>query len=157
MPRDVEIYGLASLDQLSRALRSAGVEGKGLRREIVSSLNAETKETRKEMRAAILPALPQSGGLAADVQRSTRITTSVATGGNPGVRIKARGKRSIRRMNRTGTFRRPVFGRREVWVSQFQPGLANFLERPFVQSRPELQQAVLAAITRARAKIYRSI
>lgn len=158
MPKDVEVVGLESLARLSRALRDAGEQGKGLKRELTSNLNRETKQTRADMRKAVSPALPQRGGLAKDVLRSTRFTTSVATGRDPGVRIKARGKRSIRRMNRTGSFRHPVFGKRDTWVTQKATvRLKNFLDRPFEKSKPELQQAVLRAVTKTRAKIDRSI
>jgi hypothetical protein len=158
MAGDIEVVGLESLARLSRAMREAGEQGKGLKRELRSGLTRETKQTRADMRKAIAPALPQSGGLAADVQRSTRFTSSVSLGANPSVRIKARSKRSIRRMNLRGSFRHPVFGRRDTWVTQIAgPPAPGFLDKPFQQSRPALQRAVLSAITRARANIYRSI
>lgn len=153
MPSDLEIIGLDNLAHLSRALRAAGGAGKGLRRELNSGINRETKQTRKEMRAAIVPGLPQSGGLAADVLRSTRFTTSTTSSG---VRIRARGKRSIRRMNDSGSVRHRVFGR-GPWVSQTAGIEKSFLDKPFEASRPELQRAVLLAIGRVRAQIYRSI
>lgn len=155
MVSDVEIVGLETLARLSRAMREAGDQGRGLRRELNSSLNRETKQTRKQIRDAIVPGLPQSGGLAADVLRATRISTSTSSSG---VRIKVRSKRSIRRMNQTGAFRHPVFGRRDTWVSQIAgPPAARFLDKPFEQSRPDLQRAVLLAIGRVRSQIYRSI
>lgn len=158
MPSDVEIVGLESLARLSRSMRAAGEQGKGLKRELRSSLTRETKQTRAEMRKAIVPGLPQRGGLAADVLGSTRFTASIALGANPGVRIHARGRRSIARMNRTGAFRHPVFGRRDVWVTQIAgKPVPGFLDKPFEQNRPELQRAVLLAIARVRSQIYRSI
>lgn len=163
MTSDVELRGLEDLARLSRALREAGEQGKGLKRELSSSINRETKQTRKEMRGAIAPSLPTRGGLAADVQRSTRFTTSVSTsGGNVGVRIKARGKRSIRRMNATGTFRHPVYGGKRRgggtgWVTQSAGVTKGFLDKPFEKSRPQLRTAVLTTIARVRSHIYRSI
>jgi hypothetical protein len=158
MPSDVEIVGLESLARLSRAMREAGEQGAGLKRELRSSLTRETKQTRAEIRKAIVPSLPQRGGLAADVLRSTRVTSSLALGQNPGVRIQVRSRRSIRRMNATGAFRHPVFGRRDTWVTQIAgPPSPRFLDKPFEQSRPDLQRAVLGAITRVRAQIYRSV
>lgn len=158
MPEDIEVVGLESLARLSRALREAGEQGKSFKRELRSSLTRETKQTRAEIRKAITPGLPQRGGLAADVLRSTRVTSSLALGQNLGVRIQVRSKRSIRRMNATGSFRHPVFGNREVWVTQVVgPPARGFLDKPFEQSRPGLQRAVLLAITRVRAQIYRSV
>lgn len=157
MPEDIEITGLENLARLSRAMRSAGEQGKGLKRELRTSLTRETKQTRANMRKAIAPALPQRGGLAADVLRSTRFTSTLSTGGDLGVRIKARGRRSIRRMNATGTWRHPVFGRRDTWVTQYGPRLPRFLDKPFESSRPQLQYAVSQAIARVRSQIESSI
>jgi hypothetical protein len=61
-------------------------------------------------------------------------------------------------MNATGSFRHPVFGNREVWVTQIVgPPARGFLDKPFEASRPDLQRAVLYALTRIRAQIYRSV
>lgn len=155
MTDDVEIVGLESLARLSAAMRQAGEQGKGLKRELRAGITRGTKKTRADMRKAIGPALPRSGGLAADVLSSTRLTARVALGANPSVQIKVRSKRSIRRMNTSGTFRHPVFGNRSAWVTQSVE--RGFLDKPFEQSRPDLQQAVLSAITRVRAQIYRSV
>lgn len=158
MPSGIEVRGLDDLARLSRALREAGDQGKGLKRELTSSLNRETKQTRKDMRAAILPGLPKRGGLAADVLTKTRFSTQTkVTGANVGVRIVARSRRSIRRMNATGTVRHPVFGRRAVWVTQFAGIKARFLDKPFEAARPNLQAAALGAIARVRNKINGSI
>lgn len=159
---DAELRGLDDLARLSRAFREAGDQGKGLKRELSSSINRETKQTRKEMRAAILPGLPKRGGLAADVVRTTRFTTSVSSSGrNVGVRIKARGKRSIRRMNATGTFRHPVWGGKNRgsgtgWVTQSAGVEKGFLDKPFEKSQPKLRSAVLTTIARVRSNLYRS-
>jgi glycerol-3-phosphate O-acyltransferase len=158
MPSDIEIRGLQDLARLSHALREAGDEGKGLKRELYKGLNRETKQVRKEMRDAIGPALPHRGGLADEVQRTTRFTMTVnSSAANIGVRIRARGKHAIRRMNNTGTFRHPVFGNRDVWVNQSAGVEKDFLDKPFEKSRPELRNAVLLTIARTRAQIYRSI
>jgi hypothetical protein len=157
MTSEFEVRHLEDLARLSRALRAAGSEGKGLRRELYSGLNRATKPVRGEMKAAISDALPSSGGLAADVQRSTRFTTTTSTGARLGVRIRARGKRSIRRMNSTGSFRHPVFGNRNVWVTQSAGVTKGFLDEPFNKSRPRVQREVIETIARVRAAIYRSI
>ena len=153
----VELRGTEHLAALTKALRAAGDSGKGLRKELYSGLNRATKETRKEMRAAILPALPTRGGLAAEVQRTTRFSTSVLSGRNPGVRIRARGKHTIRRMNQTGTFRHLVFGNRDIWVTQSAGVKKGFLDKPFERSKPEVRTEVLLTIARIRTQIYRSV
>lgn len=157
MTDDFEIRHLEDLARVSRAMRAAGTEGKGLRRELYAGLNRATKPVRADMRAAIQPALPQSGGLAADVQRTTRFTTTTSTGAKSlGVRIRARGKRSIRRMNATGSVRHRVFGR-DVWVTQTAGIEKGFLDKPFEKARPVVRVEVMAAIVHIRASIYRSI
>lgn len=154
MAGDVEIRGVENLARLSRALREAGEQGKGLRKELRSSITKETKKIRADMRAGLSagPALPSRGGLASDIQSNTRFTTAIS---GSGVRIRVRSKRSIRRMNATGTFRHPVFGNRGKWVTQSAGVSKGFLDRPFEKSRPEVQKAVLAAIDRTRAQVYR--
>lgn len=155
---DIEVRGLDDLARLSRAMRGAGEQGKGLRRQLNSSLNAETKPTRLAMRAAIVPGLPKSGGLAADVLKSTRFTTSIRTAaGSAGVSIRARGRRAIKRMNDRGSVRHPIWGRRSVWVVQTKGVHLGFLRKPFQQSAPRMRQAALGAIARVRDQIYRSV
>lgn len=157
MATGIEVRGLGGLDRLSRAFREAGDQGKGFKRELSKAINTETKQTRKNMRAAILPGLPSAGGLGADVQRTTRFSTSTKlTGDNVGVRIRARGKRSIRRMNATGSFRHPVFGKRDTWVTQRLGVQQGFLDKPFQESRTDLQFAVLGAIARTKSNYRRT-
>lgn len=167
--RDIEVRGLDDLARLSRAMRAAGDQRKGLRRELSSSLNRETKQTRAQMRKGIVPGLPKSGGLASDVLKSTRFTTSTRpTGGSAGVSIRVRSKRSIKRMNNGGYVRHPVFAvkvwniathkpRAMVWVTQRAGIHRGFLDAPFQRSRPALQAAVIRAVARIRDQIYRSI
>jgi hypothetical protein len=154
MASGAEIRGLDNLVRLSRALRAAGEQGKGLRKELRSGIVRETKHVRAEMKEGMKvgPALPSRGGLARDIQDNTRFTTAV---NNRGVSIRVVSKRSIRRMNAIGTFRHPVFGNRGVWVEQSAGVSKGFLDRPFEKSRPEVQKAVLAAIDRVRAQVYR--
>lgn len=154
MAGDFEVRGVENLARLSRAFREAGEQGKGLRRELRSGINKETKKIRADMRAgmSVGPALPSRGGLARDIQSNTRFATAIS---NSGVRIKVRSKRSIRRMNATGTFRHPVFGDRAKWVTQSAGVSKGFLDRPFEKSRPGVQKAILAAIDRIRAQVYR--
>lgn len=153
---NIEIRGAEDLARLTRALRVAGEQGKGLNKEFRKSVLAETKKIRRDMAAGMKvgPALPSRGGLAADIQATTTFRASVTA---RGVRVVARGKRSIRRMNATGTFRHPVFGDRGTWVEQKAGVSKGFLDRPFERSKPGVQKAILAAIERTQTKIDRSI
>lgn len=151
-----EDAGLEDLVHVADALKAAGEQGKGLTRELRKELNRSTKPLRGQMADAIGDSLPRGGGLAADVQRNTRIATTLTTSSRSlGVRIRARSKRSIRRMNATGTVRHPVFGNREVFVTQRVA--KGFLDEPFERARPDLRRAVQASIEHVRDQIYRSV
>jgi hypothetical protein len=106
------------LKLLARALKQSG--RKDLRKELYSGLNRGTKPARAAVRAAWLAELPQSGGLAARVARSS---VTVRQRG-PGVQIVARGSKrgvgDIESIER-GVVRHPVYGNRGVWVKQAVP------------------------------------
>lgn len=156
MADDVELRGLDDLVRATKALKAAGEEGKGLRRELYRDLNRATKSVRQQMKEAVGDALPSGGGLAADVQKNTRFSTVTSTSSrNLGVRIRARSKRSIRRMNNTGTLRHPVFGNRGVWVTQTVP--KGFLDDPFEKAKPQLKRAVMQSIASVSSQIDRSV
>lgn len=154
---DVEVRGLDDLQAVTKALRAAGDQGKGLRKELYAGLNRATKDVREDMKAGIPASLPSRGGLASEVHRTTSLTTTTTGGGrNPGVRIRARGRRGIARMNR-GSFRHPVFGNRDVWVTQTAGVTKGFLDQPFEKSKPQLQRAVLDAIAAVARMIDRRV
>lgn len=155
---DVEVRGLDDLQKVTKALRAAGDQGKGLKKEFYAGLNRATKEVRADMKANIPGALPSRGGLADEVARTTSLTTSATgSGRNPGVRIRARGRRAIARMNRTGSFRHPVFGNKNVWVEQTAGVTKGFLDEPFEKSKPHLQDAVIDAIAAVARMIDRRV
>lgn len=157
---DFELRGVDDLTQLAAALKQAGGSGKGLRRELSSSLNRATKHTRAELKDS-LDVLPSTGGLARMVQAGAQFTTSTTTGATSakaGVRIRGRRRGiqrpSLRLMNE-GRIRHPVFGNRSVWVDQAVD--KGFLDEAFQGDRPELQQAVIGAIRSIRSQIYRKV
>lgn len=155
---DFELRGVNDLTQLAAALKQAGDPGRGLRRELSSSLNRETKHTRAELKGSF-GALPSSGGLARLVESSALFSTSTTTGAaTAGVRIRGRrrGVRgpSLRRLN-AGVLKHPVFGNRSVWAEQSVA--KGFLDEAFQGDKPELQKAVIRAIQSVRSKIYRKV
>jgi hypothetical protein len=154
-----EVHGAREIARVARALAQAGDAGKGFRRELYSGLNRVTKDTRRDMKAAIEPALPHRGGLAAKVAKSASVTaTASLRGNNVGVRIRARRRGvkgpSLRRMNK-GEFRHPLYGNRGVWVSQTAGVKAKFLDDAFAHSKPKIRIAVVLAIRNVRHRIYR--
>lgn len=154
---ETEVHGLDDLQALTKALRAAGDQGKGFKRELYRGLNSATKETRADMKAAIPASLPSRGGLAAEVHRTASLTTSTIGGGrNVGVRIKARGKRNLRLMN-SGVVRRPLFGNKQFWFSQTAGVRKGFLDDPFEKNKPEVRDAVLEAIQSVARMIDRRV
>ena len=150
---DVELRGVDDVDALVRRIRTHA-DAKALRKELYAGLNRVTKGVREDMKASIGPSLPSRGGLAALVMAKASLTTTAAAGKNAGVRIRVRGRKGggdIGRMNRTGVVRHPVYGNRNVWVSQTEGVEKDFLDEPFMKSKPEVArgiQRVLADIAR---------
>lgn len=156
----VEVKGLDDLARLTRALKAAGEEGKGLRKELYSGLNRATKGIRADLKAEVGESLPRGGGLAARVQKSARFANSTRTSGNTiGVRLVARGKgrRTLQTAESQGQIRHKVFGRAGSWVTQTQGVRAGLLARQFDKDKPEVRHEVLVAISTANNKVARSL
>lgn len=151
---DIDVRGVDDLQRLARALKETG--DKQLRKEFYAGLQRATKPIRADMQASIPPSLPSRGGLASDVHRSTRLVTSTTGAGKrPGVRIRARGKRDIRSLNR-GVFRHPVFGSRR-WVTQTKGVAPGFLDESFQDGAPDVRDEVLRAIADIAQRLYRKV
>lgn len=160
MAGDVEVRGLDDLANLARALKAAGDEGKGLRKELYSGLNRATKPIRTDMNAAVPPTFPEGGGLAALMAKRARFSNSIRTSpGGVGVRLAARGKgrRTLQTAIQDGTIRHPVFGNRKVWVTQSAGVEGGRPEEAFDKGEPIAKREVLRAISDVRNKIYRSV
>lgn len=158
MADDVEVRGVDDLVNLTRALKDAGEEGKGLRKELYAGLNRATKPIRADLNAAVPPTFPQGGGLAALMAKRARFSVSTRTGARTaGVRLVARGKgrRTLQTASQRGTIRHPVFGNRKAWVTQsagVDPGLP---QEAFENDKDVAKREVLQAVADVRAKIYR--
>lgn len=147
---DIDLRGADDVDALVRRIRTHA-DAKALRKELYAGLNRVTKGVREDMKANIGPSLPSRGGLAALVMAKVSLTTSATSGGNPGVRIRARHKTyDLKRLNE-GRLRHPVWGNRGVWVEQTAGVDAGFLDEAFDKNKPEITrgiQRVLADIAR---------
>lgn len=150
---EVTLRGADDVDALVRRLRTHA-DAKALRKELYAGLNRVTKGVREDMKASIGPSLPSRGGLAALVMAKVSMTTTASTGKNAGVRIRVKGRKGggdIGRMSKTGVVRHPVYGNRGTWVSQTEGVDKDFLDEPFMKSKPEVArgiQRVLADIAR---------
>lgn len=150
-PVDVRITGADQLGDLGKRLRSAGEDGKGLRKELYRGINRATKPAKADAKAAAARELPQRGGLARLVA-SSRFSTRTRTGGrNVGVSIVAKGT-AVRTTDR-GFLRHPVFGNREVWVTQrVDPG---WFTETLQKSAPKVRREVLDAMRDVAEQIAR--
>jgi hypothetical protein len=120
----VEPKSVADLRRMSTRVRRS-MDGPALRRDAVKQLRAAVKPVERDVKAAAL-ALPASAGSAGVLRR--RIAGAVGTqvrlsGRSAGVRLRVRktplgsAENLPQRMN-TGQWRHPVYGNRDVWVTQ---------------------------------------
>ena len=109
------VTGQQRLYILARTLRELGA--RDLSNELMRGLTRAVAPMRSAIRASALSTLPSRGGLAGRIARS-RITTRRRTGGRTaGVSLVTSSEHSIRQMDR-GILKHPVFGNKEVWVTQ---------------------------------------
>jgi hypothetical protein len=149
---------MASVDQgaddlraLGRALSDFG--GGDLKKETLKGFRESGKGTIRRIKASTGDYLPQRGGLAARVARSTIGTRTRLSGANAGIEIKGTGKtgaRGLSAMNE-GAVRHPVCGRRNAWVSQsVRPG---FFTDPIEEDLPQIRSSIQRVLEDALHKI----
>jgi len=148
----------ADYGALSRALkRSEPTIRKNMRREISRATKPIIARAREQMRAA--------GGIPSEFRdaaaRRVRLTqrdspkrTQVAILAPP---AGGQFQDAHRRINRDGSFRHPLFGRRarpEDWITQ--PGPLDWFDGPFKDARADIERAVKAAMDTAIAELQRA-
>jgi hypothetical protein len=148
---EIRVDGANRLAQVSRALKAASPH---LRRELAKGIREGTEPVKQEALANILPTLPRGGGLAQDVLDDTKIVTQRRGGSaNPGIRLRARSRRNVRRFDR-GSVRHPLFGDKEHWFTQkVEPG---WFTVPVLRSGDRLRRVLLEHIDRVARKIGES-
>lgn len=150
----VDSRGADSLAALGKAMR-AEEDGKQLRRDLVRELKEIISPIVSDARAAAT-GMP-SAGLEHDGEplRSAiarRIVGEVRFAGKAtGIRIRSKRKgmprgfeHAPKRMNARGGWRHPVFGNKEVWVTQV--GAPNWFDDVMRDQRPEAREKCLAAM-----------
>lgn len=146
---EVEIKS-KDVDNLVRAVRTHA-DAKSIRRELFRGLNHAGKPVRSKMIDAIPQALPERGGLAAQMQSKIRGRITARSGKYAGVslRFSASGGYDIRTLV-GGRLRHPVFGH-GPWVEQTEGVDPDAFTRVFGQEQPQLRREidkVLATIAR---------
>lgn len=143
--------GAEDLAILSRRLKAAGTQGKGLRKELAKRIRDEAKPLRAKAKANARATLPQRGGLARRVAAS-RMSVSVTTGRVVGVKIVGRNGYDIRNMDR-GQVRKPLFGDRSRWYQQRVP--EGWFSDAIEREAPAMRKAAGRAMKDIADKIER--
>lgn len=143
---DLEIRGADNLAALSRRLRAAGEQGKGLRRELMRGIQRSTRPLKDDARANT-DRLPQSGGLGDVVKRAKIVTKTRSGGQRVGVRIVAKG---VGVMADKGMVRHRVFGG-DVWVNQSVP--PGWFTDAMEAGAPDVRREIVDAIERVARQI----
>lgn len=148
---DYEVRGAEDFLRLSKALKHAGRTE--LRKELTSSLKRTARPLIGKTRAEALRRLPKRGGLARQVAKEPQ-RIQVRTGARTaGVRVVV-GKRAggAQAANR-GFIRHPVFGNRDVWVTQSVP--PGWFDDTLRDSAPEVRRGLERAIETVAEQVVR--
>ena len=145
----IEVRGAEQMRVLGKELRAAGIEGKGLRRELLAGMRVAAKPMAEAAKQAARDELPRAGGLNEWVAGSKFAVRNSLTGNGAGTRIVVRkpgGKKGAHDMAALddGIARHPVFGHRNVWKDT--PIKAGWFSDTLQRDAPVAQAALLAAM-----------
>ncbi len=141
------------LAQLGRQLKAAPKE---LRKELLAEIRKEGKPAVEDVKRQTDDYLPRRGGLAERVARQSYGVRTRLAGRSAGVRIQGTGRtvRALRSID-AGSLRHPVFGNRDVWVSQsVRPG---FFTEPLEKDAPRFRKGVERAMSKTAQQIVRGV
>lgn len=150
----IEVRGADQLADVARRLKEAG-DGE-LRKELLRGIRNEAKPLVKAVKDSVDEYLPNSGGAADAVRRSSFGVRSRLSGKNAGVRIVGTGRqvRALRRID-AGILRHPVFGNQQAWVAQrIRPG---FFSEPMEAGKGPVQQGLVRVISDIAARVERAV
>lgn len=159
MVATIRVTGADQCRALGLALKAAGEEGKGLRRELLASMRAAEKPLADAARKSARANLPKAGGLNEWVATSKITARNSLSGRGAGVRLVAKkpggskGSHDLEALD-AGTFRHPVYGHRKTWVTQSIP--AGWWTTALFKASPRVQLELLAAIRITNERIARS-
>lgn len=130
------------LESVARHLRQAGQAD--LARELTAAMRRAVSPVRDEIRAGLRPHLPDM--YAAELEGDLRLGVNIrTTGSDPGASVTAQTGRTRKlRYLDEGRLTHPVYGNREVWVTQdVQPGwFTGPCEAAGPRVRAELENAL---------------
>ena len=144
---DVVITGGDQLYVVAKRLRGAD---KVIRKELLQGIRDGAKPVTAAVKANALAVLPNRGGLAALVSKSSVRVQTNTSAGKAGVRIVAKNAKNIYGMDQ-GRLRHPVFGNRTAWVEQSVP--PGWFTKPIEASAETFRGHIIQAIDRAAQQI----
>jgi hypothetical protein len=150
MPFELRVTGTEKLAETGKALRQAGLQGKGLRRELYKSVNRATKPLKQEAKAEARKVLPKRGKLNQLVSRSNLSTKTKLTGSQVGVKITAKKTEHIDRIDQ-GSVRHPLFGNRRHWYGQ--KVREGWFTRPMERGATRTGREILKAVDKTIKQI----
>lgn len=153
MPRggdgDIVIVGADQLAAVTKRLKAAGEQGKGLRKELLKRIRLAAKPLVQDVRNSAMDTLPAKGGLNRRIRTGIGVRTRAA-GKSVGVRIVAKNRYAIKQMDK-GRLRHPVFGNREVWVQQSVP--PGWFTKPVEAGADDARKGAVEAINYIARKV----
>lgn len=147
---EIEVYGAQEAREVGRRLRAAGLEGRGLRRELLAEMRALEKPLVDVAKKAAEDELPKGGGLNRWPRFAARNRLS---GMGAGVRIVGTHSGSNHNLARLdyGTARHPVYGHRDRWSNTKIP--VGWFTKALQGRGSEIQLALLTAMRRTTSRI----
>lgn len=157
MPVSIEVRGAEQMRALGKRLRAAGLEGKGLRRELLAAMRVAEKEALLAAKESALQNLPKAGGLNEWVASSKFQARNRLTGNGVGVELKATkpgGSKGTHDLDASdgGQIRHRVYGhwRKGVPTQQIAPG---WWSKPMTKAGLSLQIKLTALMARIARQI----
>lgn len=155
MVATIEVRGAEQMRVLGKELRAMGLEGKGLRRELLAGMRVAAKPLLRDAKQSALDTLPKSGGLNVWVGSSKMAVRNRLAGNGAGVRlVSSRGSdHNLDQIDR-GIVRHKVWGK---WLPNIpdQHVPPGWWTKPLNKGAPKVQLALLVAMSNVTKKIAR--
>ena len=150
----ISVRGEQQLTRLARVMKEHA-DGKELRKDLLKGLNQAVTPIIAEQKLNLRTELPQRGGLAAYMTKSTFRKRMRLTGTKARVNLEVSKRGGDLRSIERGRVRHPVFGNRTNWATQYVP--AGLLSDPVKNNRLLVRQYGAAAIRETSDKIARQV
>lgn len=146
------VEGAHELEAIAKRLKAVGRGD--LRKELLAGIRKEGKPAVAAVRASARARLPQRGGLAEIVGRSSFRVRTRLTGNQAGVQITGTGRsvKGLRSIN-AGRLRHPVFGQRDAWAEQVVA--KGFFDEPIEDRADNIRRGINKVLADIAKKVER--